>query len=99
MSSDSFVLAADKSPTLANNFLTRAAFVSQLADRLCRRILGIPDQRFGWRGDGIPKAAGSAKPLMKNLPRAGCRKSPGEDFDFLQLSADSALKGKSVANA
>jgi hypothetical protein len=28
---------------------------------------------------------------MKNLPRDGCRKSPGEDLDFLQLSAASAL--------
>jgi hypothetical protein len=36
-----------------------------------------------WRaGDGIPKAAGKAKQLMKNLPRDGCRKSFGEDFDF-----------------
>jgi hypothetical protein len=33
-------------------------------------------------GDGIPKAAGSAKQLMKNLPRDGCRESPGEDFGF-----------------
>jgi hypothetical protein len=28
--------------------------------------------------------------LMKNLPRDGRRKSRGEDFDFLQLSAGSA---------
>ena len=40
-------------------------------------------------GDGSPKAAGRAKQLMKNLPRDGCRKSRGEDFD-LQLSAGSA---------
>ena len=42
-------------------------------------------------GDGIPKAAGRAKQLMKNLPRDGCRKFPGEDFDCLRLSAGSAL--------
>jgi hypothetical protein len=34
-------------------------------------------------GDGIPKPAGNAKQLMKNLPRGGCLKFPGEDFDFL----------------
>jgi hypothetical protein len=28
---------------------------------------------------------------MKNLPRDGCRKSPGENFEFLRLSAGSAL--------
>jgi hypothetical protein len=38
-------------------------------------------------GDGFPKATGRAKQLMKNLPRNGCRKSAGEDFDFLQRSA------------
>jgi hypothetical protein len=47
-------------------------------------------------GDGIPKAAGRAKQLMKNLPRDGCRKSPGEDFDFLRLSAGSALLQSNV---
>jgi hypothetical protein len=31
-------------------------------------------------GDGIPKAAGRAKPSMKNLPRDGCRKSSCEDL-------------------
>src|SRR5213594_4056272 len=35
-------------------------------------------------GDGIPKAARKAKPLMKNLPRDRCRKSPGEDFELCQ---------------
>jgi hypothetical protein len=33
-------------------------------------------------GDGIPKAAGRAKQLMKDLPRDRYRKSPGEDSDF-----------------
>jgi hypothetical protein len=28
---------------------------------------------------------------MKNMSSDGCRKSSGEDFDFLQLSAGSAL--------
>ena len=41
-------------------------------------------------GDESAKAAGRAKQLMKNLPRDGRRKSRGEDFDFLQLSAGSA---------
>jgi hypothetical protein len=40
----------------------------------------ISGQRFGWRVDGIPKAAGRLKQLLKNLPRGRCRKSQGEDF-------------------
>jgi hypothetical protein len=40
-------------------------------------------------GDGIPKAAGRAKQLMKNLPRDRCRKSFGEDFDFQRPSVGS----------
>src|SRR5207249_4270662 len=35
-------------------------------------------------GDGIPKATRKAKPLMKNLPRDRCRKSPGDDFELCQ---------------
>jgi hypothetical protein len=35
-------------------------------------------------GDGIPKAAGTAQQSMKKAPSDGCRKSSGEDFDFLR---------------
>jgi hypothetical protein len=37
-------------------------------------------------GDGIPKAAGKTKQLMKNLPRGGCRKFSSEDFYFPPLT-------------
>ena len=86
MSSDSFVLAADKKPDLANNFLTHELYLFRSLQIDCAG--GYLDCRPKIRlaGDGIPKAAGRAKLLMKNLPRATDRKSPGEDFDFLQLS-------------
>jgi len=52
---------------------------------------GYPDSRPKIRraGDGIPKAAGRAKPLMKNLSRYRCRKSPGEDLISCKIVGNS----------
>jgi hypothetical protein len=78
-----------QNPDLANNFLTheRHLFRSLQSDCAGGYLDSRPTIRLA--GDGIPKAAGRAKQLMKNLPRGGCRQSPGEDFDFLRLSAGS----------
>jgi len=62
MSSDSFVLAADKSPTLANNFLTR--------ERHLFRSLQI-DCAGGYLGFPIKDSAGGAmespkRPVVRN---------------------------------
>jgi hypothetical protein len=42
-------------------------------------------------GKGIPKAAGKAKQLMKNLSRGGCRKFSDEDFYFQLLQRTSGM--------
>jgi hypothetical protein len=85
ISSDSFVLTADKSriPLTISKFVNAICFGA--CKSLVRANIWIPRPEKRPAGDGIPKAAGKAQQLMKNLPRGGCRKFSSEDFYFQLL--------------
>jgi hypothetical protein len=78
-------------PDLATKFLTHERNLFRRLKIDCAG--GYLDYRPKIRlaGDEIPQSGGRAKQLMKNLPRDGYRKSPGEGSDFQRLSAGSGL--------
>jgi hypothetical protein len=81
-----------KTPDLANKLIPheRNLFRSLQIDCAGRYLDSPPKIPFA--GDRIRKAAGRAKQSMKNLPRGGCRKSCGEDFNFRRLSCFSYMR-------
>jgi hypothetical protein len=81
-----------KTPDLANQLIPheRNLFRSLPIDCAGRYLDSRPKLPFA--GDRIRKAAGRAKQSMKNLPRGGCRKSCGEDFNFRRLSCFSYMR-------